>query len=168
MEELITNREKFDIFLEVAGKINRKLKIVPVLYGSLGLNLEIGEFCKSSDVDILIDDKFIEGRWTELQGLMNQLNFRLKNEREHEFMRDEEIVAFAKEGDLQKLADIDSESLEIKDVKGVKFRVLNLNQYLRVYELMDRDDYRKEKRGKEDKEKIRVIKKFLKAKESIA
>ncbi len=32
------NLKKFDCFLQVAGQLNRQLQIIPVLYGSLGLN----------------------------------------------------------------------------------------------------------------------------------
>lgn len=89
------NRKKFKIFLEITKALNEFFSIVPILYGSLGLYRVIGESGKVNDIDILVPDKFTHERWKDLINLMKNLNFKLNNESEHEFIREKEIAALA-------------------------------------------------------------------------
>jgi len=158
--DLILNKEKFGIFLETAKVLNRH-NIIPILFGSLGLNRVIGEFAKANDIDVLISDKLISQKWNDLIEIMKKLNFRLKDKKEHEFIKDSEIVAFGKESDLLNLSQINPDTLNISEINGVKFKELSAEQYLLCYQLMFRDKYRQEKRGKADREKIALIQKYL-------
>lgn len=155
------NKEKFDIFLEVARELNKSFNIVLVLYGSLGLSRVIGEFGKVNDIDVLVPKRFLKEKWNELIGFMESLGFKLKDEHEHEFTRNGEIVAFGKEEDLSELAKIGPDELKISEIEGVKFKELSAEQYLSTYQLMLRDEYRQEKRGTADKEKIKLIEEYL-------
>ncbi len=153
---------KLKIFLEVVRVFNRN-KIIPVLYGSLGLYRAIDELeRKVNDIDILLPDEFLTEKWNQLLNIMNDLNFVLKDKYEHEFIRDREIVAFGKVRDLVKLGKIDFEELKISEKDNAKFRELSPEQYLNCYKFMLRDTYRQEKRGNADKEKIALIEKYLK------
>ena len=53
------NEKKFEVFLEVARKLNDFFNVIPILYGSLGLYKIIGEYSECSDIDILIPDEFV-------------------------------------------------------------------------------------------------------------
>ena len=160
---LLINKKKFNTFLEVVKMINNTFKINPILYGSLGLNLCIGEEKVSADIDIVVPDELIRRKWPELISLMERLHFELKNEHEREFARGEMKIAFARESDLYKLVGINPESLERVKINTARFKVLSANQYLQVYSLMEEDKYRKERRGS-DQEKVVRIKEFLKHK----
>lgn len=161
-EEKLNNQEKLLIFLEIARSLN-KAKIIPVLYGSLGLYRAINKFeRKTNDIDILVPDEFIEERWSDLRYIMEQLGFMLQDEREHEFKREKKLVAFGKVSDLVKLAEINPQEIEVVQQDGVQFRELSPEQYLRCYKFMLRDNYRQEKRGNADQEKITLIEIFLK------
>ncbi|PJA87530.1 MAG: nucleotide exchange factor GrpE [Candidatus Moranbacteria bacterium CG_4_9_14_3_um_filter_40_7] len=92
---------------------------------------------------------------------MGKINFKLENEKEHEFIREEERIAFGKEEELKEMTDISIEELEISELTGIKFKELSPEQYLKVYEFMLRDNYRQEKLMKDDKGKIDLIKKYL-------
>ena len=155
------NKKKFEIFLEVAEKLNDFFSVIPILYGSLGLYRIIGEHGKCSDIDILIPDEFVNERWDELINLMEKMGFKLKDEHEHEFIRDSEIVAFAKQDDLIKRIELDPNNLTVYNVNNIKFKELLVKDYLFVYRLMLRDDYRQEKREKADQEKIDLIEKYI-------
>ena len=157
------NKRKFEIFLEVSRLLNTH-GIVPILYGSLGLWKIIGEFDKANDIDILVPKKFIKEKWNFLIDLVNKINFKLKDEHEHEFIRDSEIIAFARQEDLEERLQINPKKLKISKINGVRFKELNPQQYLATYQFMLRDEYRQEKRGKEDKRKIILIKNFWKNK----
>lgn len=145
--DLKINKNKFKIFLEIA-KILNKFEIVPVLYGSLGLYCKIGEFGKSSDVDILIPDNFLKEKWTDIIDFMESIGFKIINEKEHEFVREDEFVAFGHQEDLIKKCNIHKGDLEERNIGGIKFKELSPDQYLLVYNFMLRDKYRQEKREK--------------------
>jgi len=156
------NREKLLIFLEVTRALN-KAKIIPVLYGSLGLYRTINKFGrKTNDIDILVPDEFIEKRWSDLRYIMEQLGFMLQDEHEHEFKREKKLVAFGKVSDLVKFAKVNQQKIKVTRQDGAQFRELSPKQYLRCYKFMLRDSYRQEKRGNADKEKIALIEDFLK------
>ena len=155
------NKNKFEIFLEVAKELNSRFNVAPIIFCSLGLYRRIGEFGKSNDVDILVPSSLVNEKWSELIKLMQNLTFKLYNEKEHEFIRKKEIVAFGKQEDLVKNCKINSGFLEISNIKKVKFRQLLPEQYLLVYRFMLRDNYRQEKRGNADKKKIMLIEKYL-------
>lgn len=159
--DLKINKKKFEIFLEVAKALNESFSIIPILYGSLGLYKIIGEHGKCNDIDILVSDEFINERWNELINLMERMRFKLKDEHEHEFIRDSEIVAFAKQDDLIKRINLYPNDLIVYNINNVKFKELSVKDYLSVYRLMLRDDYRQEKRGKADQEKIDLIEKYI-------
>jgi len=158
--DLKINKQNFELFLEVTKKLN-KVNIVPVLFGSLGLNRVIGEFSKANDIDFLVPDDLISKNWQKFIEIMKELDFQLKDEHEHEFERNSEIVAFGKESDLSGLSQINPSDLIISEVDGAKFKELSARQYLLCYQKMLRDEYRQEKRGKADQDKIRLIEQFL-------
>src|SRR3989344_1574363 len=158
--KLNLNKKKFEIFLEVAKELNKE-DIVPILYGSLGLCMVIGEFKEASDIDFLVPGNIITKDWRKAISLMEKIRFNLKDEKEHEFERENKIVAFGNEKDLKDMSNINPEEIKVTEINGVKFRELSPEQYLCVYEFMLRDGYRQEKRGKDDQEKISLIKNYL-------
>jgi len=155
------NEKKFEVFLEVARKLNDFFNVIPILYGSLGLYKIIGEYSECSDIDILIPDEFVNERWNELIDLMEKMGFKLKDEHEHEFIRGSEIVAFAKQDNLIKRIELDPNKLIVSNINNIKFKELLIKNYLSVYRLMLRDDYRQKKRKKADQEKIDLIEKYI-------
>ena len=160
----MNNEEKFKVFLEVAGALNKSFDITPVLYGSLGLYRVIQASSVVNDVDVLVPHKFVNDEWEKLVDFMKGLGFRLKDEHEHEFEREREFVAFAAGLDLVEMIGIQPGELKISDIDGVRFKELSPEQYLKLYQFMLRDNYRQEKRGTADQEKIALINKYLSAK----
>ena len=160
------SKEKFEIFLEVAEALNKSFQVVPILYGSLGLYRVIQRPGTVNDIDILVPDEFVNDKWENLIELAESLGFKLKDEHEHEFERDRKLVAFATELDLAKMANVKPDDLKISIVDGVKFKELSPEQYLEIYQLMLRDNYRQEKRGTADQEKIALLKENLASKTS--
>lgn len=154
------NKKEFEVFLEVAGALNKVFGVAPALFGSLGLYRIIGEQGKVNDVDILVPDEFIKERWADLISLMQSLGFELKNEKEHEFFR-EAIVAFGDQKDLKTRVGIHPQELKVNIIGEVKFKELSATQYLAVYQFMSRDQYRKEKKGLADQAKIVSLREYL-------
>ena len=61
---------KFNLFLENARFLSDKLDIVPMLYGSLGLEYLTGDALGADDIDILVPRVFITERWHEFKALL--------------------------------------------------------------------------------------------------
>ena len=150
--------EKFQIFTEIAGALNKEFDIVPVLYGSLGLARLLKEDIDINDIDVLVPDEYVDEKWEDLKTVAEEIGFELVNISEHEFIRDAQRIAFA-EYDI-----LDDVNLTIKDLKesregNISFYELNLKQYLMVYRYCLKDGYRKTKHT--DKEKITLIESTL-------
>ncbi len=156
-----SSQASLELFLTVAAQLNQQLGVVPVLYGSLGLNRVIGAAQSVGDVDILVPAVCLAERWPELVVVMEGLRFALIDVREREWRRGAGSVAFADEESLLPFAGIDPSTLRISTVDGVRFKELSPAGYLAVYRVSQHDGYRREKRGKWDAEKIAQIEHYL-------
>ena len=148
---------KFNLFLENARLLSEKLGIVPLLYGSLGLEYLTGDVLGVDDIDILVPRVFITERWLEFKELLETQGYALTDEHEHTFMRDGVAYSYADIEDLETFAGINTEDIEMQEVDGVRFLLLSLEQYLAVYQKSSKDGYRVNVRQKKDADKIRFI-----------
>ena len=148
---------KFNLFLENARLLSEKLGIVPLLYGSLGLEYLTGDDLGVDDIDILVPRVFITERWHEFKELLEAQGYALTDEHEHTFMRDGVAYSYADIEDLESFAGINTEDIEMRETDGVRFLLLSLEQYLAVYKQSSKDGYRVNIRQKKDADKIRFI-----------
>ena len=148
---------KFNLFLDNARLLSDKLGIVPLLYGSLGLEYLTGDALGSDDIDILVPRVFITERWHEFKALLEAQGYVLVDEHEHTFVRDGVAYSYADIEDLESFAGINTEAMEMHEVDGVRFMLLTLEQYLAVYQKSSKDGYRVNVRQKKDADKIRFI-----------
>lgn len=64
---------KLNYFLENASILNQKFNIIPLIYGSLGLEVLTNENLNSDDIDILIPEIYVTGeKWNEFKDYMEQ------------------------------------------------------------------------------------------------
>ena len=148
---------KFTLFLENARFLSDKLGIVPLLYGSLGLEYLTRDVLGVDDIDILVPREFITERWHEFKSLLESQGYVLADEHEHTFVRDGVAYSYADIEDLEPFADIHAEDIEMREADGVRFLLLSLEQYLAVYKKSSKDGYRVNVRQKKDVDKIRFI-----------
>ena len=151
------NTNKFNLFLENAQLLSDKLGIVPLLYGSLGLEYLTGDDLGADDIDILVPRVFITDRWQEFKTVLEEHGYVLVDEHEHTFVRDGVAYSYADIEDLESFAGINTEAIEMHEVDGVRFMLLSLEQYLAVYKRSSKDGYRVNVRQKKDADKIRFI-----------
>ena len=154
-------QDKFELFLSIAQLLNSQLQAVPLLYGSLGLSRVLNDDLSPDDVDMLIDPYFIDDGWEQLQSLMAGEGYQLIDEHEHEFIKDDTMVAFADISSLPSFAGINLSAIKTTAHNDVRFMELDAKQYLAVYTASQKDGYRKEKRGKNDALKVRLIEAYL-------
>ena len=148
---------KFNLFLENARLLSDKFGIVPLLYGSLGLEYLTGDILGADDIDILLPRGFITDRWQEFKAVLEEHGYVLADEHEHTFVRDGVVYSYADIEDLESFAGISTEDIEMHEADGVRFLLLSLEQYLIVYRQSSKDGYRVNVRQKKDADKIRFI-----------
>ena len=150
----------FQLFLEIARHLN-KINITPILYGSLGLSIAIRTPLTVNDVDILVPDEFIKEKWPDLMKEVISLDFELKDEKEHEFIRGAETIAFASYKTLEDVS-FTTNDLQKTEEENVSFYTLSPEQCLAVYQYCLKDSYRQDTKKKTDSEKIILIENYLK------
>ena len=148
---------KFNLFLENARFLSDKFGIVPLLYGSLGLEYLTDDALSVDDIDILVPRVFITERWHEFKSFLEAQGYVLADEHEHTFVRDGVAYSYADIENLESFAGINTEDIEMHEVDGVRFLLLSLEQYLAVYKQSSKDGYRVNIRQKKDADKIRLI-----------
>ena len=148
---------KFNLFLENTRLLSDKFGIVPLLYGSLGLEYLTGDILGVDDIDILVPRVFITERWHEFKALLEARGYVLTDAHEHTFVRDGVAYSYADIEDLEAFAGINTEDIEMHEADGVRFLLLSLKQYLAVYKQSGKDGYRVNVRQKKDADKIRFI-----------
>lgn len=133
------------------------------MYGSLGLEYITNGILNSDDIDILIPEVFIDERWNEFNGFLVSNGYELADEHEHTFLKSGVYYSYASVEELESFADIAPSDIEQRWNDGIRFKVLSLKQYLRVYRTSVKDGYRITVRKKKDIEKIAFIEKQLKS-----
>ena len=148
---------EFNLFLENARFLSDKFSMVPLLYGSLGLEYLTGDVLGVDDIDILVPRVFITDRWQEFKAILEAQGYVLADEHEHTFVCDGVSYSYADIEDLESFAGINTEDIEMYEADGVSFLMLSLEQYLAVYKKSSKDGYRVNVRQKKDADKIRFI-----------
>ena len=149
------------MFFENAKLLYDKFGIVPLMYGSLGLEYITNENLNADDIDILISEIFITDRWNEFKDFLISEGYVLVDEHEHTFVRDGVAYSYADIEDLEPFAGINTEDIEMHEADGVRFLLLSLEQYLLVYQKSSKNGYRVNVRQKKDTDKIRFIERKL-------
>ena len=149
-------------FFENALLLNERLGIVPLMYGSLGLEYITNENLNADDIDILIPRAFVHEKWGAFKDVMEENGYVLIDEHEHTFRKNEISYSYASFEELESFAKINLSDIECKSAFGSLFKVLSLEQYLMVYTSSSKDGYRINVRKKKDAEKISFIQKRLK------
>ena len=163
------NNHKFNEFIKIAKKLN-DIKIIPLLMGSVGLEVVTGKSWDAQDLDIHIpgDKRGWEVppelniyKWNDIVNIMNSMEYSLIDLHEHEFSKDGLSVEFGIIDTLPSFAGVQLENLEIHQLGKVKYYLLNPEQYLRVYESSAKDSYRADNNNNKDIEKINFLKKMI-------
>ena len=150
--------KKYIGFLKNAQELNKKFGIVPLLYGSLGLEVLTNSSLNSDDIDILIPERFVKGQdWNNFREYLENNNYVLIDEHEHTFRKDNIDYSYASIENLKEFADINIEEIPNYEDNDSKFLILTLEQYLKVYKKSAQDGYRVNKKEKQDGQKIKFI-----------
>lgn len=148
---------KKDEFIHIARLLNEQLKIVPLLFGSLGLEQRLNKNLNADDIDVLIPGIFLNEGWGSIAALMSGAGYTLYDLHEHAFEKSGLSVAFAEIESLTPFAGVDLKKIPVIQEDGVKYYLLDLRDYLKVYTASAKDGYRKNVKNKKDEQKIELI-----------
>ncbi len=157
----IKHSHKINLFLNITRLLYNALGIIPLLYGSLGLEYLTGKNLSSEDIDILIPEMYLNKKWNDFCSVLYRQGYTLVDEKEHTFEKEGIYYSFAKIEELKSFCKISESDIIITEESSVKFMILSLEQYLTVYSTSIKDGYRVNVRKKKDEEKITFIKKLL-------
>ncbi len=153
---------KTQLFFENATLLFREWGIVPLMYGSLGLEYLTKETLHADDIDILIPEVFLRDKWCEFQEVLTHHGYLLTDEHEHTFQKDGIAYAYAPIEELESFAGIAVHEIPRHIQNNIPFLLLSLAQYQAVYTASAKDGYRANTRQKKDGEKLAVIERYLK------
>ena len=152
---------KYSEFLSAAAQINKTFQVSPLLFGSLGLERRLGISLNPDDIDVLLPERLLTDDWQRLIAMMEKLSYTLQDEEEHEFVKGDFRVAYASIENLEPFAGVDLNAIPLITDQGASYCLLELPDYLKVYEASSRDGYRKNVKNKQDQQKIDMIQKVL-------
>lgn len=144
-------------FLHIAKELNEKLNIVPLLFGSLGLEQRLHISLNAEDIDVLIPEEFLKEKWQCIVEVMQDNGYKLYDFHEHAFKKDELSLAFASIESLKPFANVNVSKIPLINENGVKYFLLELEDYLKVYTASSQDGYRRNIKNKQDNQKINLI-----------
>lgn len=163
--------EKLNAFYDLARKINRKFSVIPLLYGSLGLQTMVGEDIAPEDIDLCVPQHlyYADRQWDDLLRFMLEDGWTLTDAHEHAFCKDGVKVGVGlidgrREGGIpsvEAFTGIDPAEIPIVQAGSAVFRRLTLEQYLVAYRHSVRDSYRFDHNNGKDLAKIALIERLL-------
>lgn len=145
------------LFFENAKLLTEKFSIIPLMYGSLGLEYITGKSLDADDIDILIPETFLNEHWSEFKSFLMDRGYILIDEHEHTFQKDDVFYSYASVEELESFAGINISDIRLVTNDDVQFSLLSLEQYLTIYMASSKDGYRINVREKKDQEKIAFI-----------
>lgn len=149
------------LFFENVRLLKEKFGIIPLMYGSLGLEYITGKSLDADDIDILIPEIFLNEHWSEFKEFLTDRGYILFDKHEHTFQKDDVFYSYASVEELESFAGINISDIRLATNDDVRFRLLSLEQYLNVYMASSKDGYRINIRKKKDQEKIAFIEKCI-------
>lgn len=150
-------------FIGLCKSFNEEFRIIPVLYGSLGLGKATKIDFSPQDIDILVPFVYLNEQWIALKNLMERFGYSVIDYEEHEFSDGYSQVGVSFIEDLETFAELDYRSLEKVLEGGAEYYVLSLDDYLNVYTKSSADGYRRTKNHGKDLKKIDIVKKIKEA-----
>ena len=157
--------DKLTEFLTITKELNQ-LGIVPLLMGSLGLELVTGRDWQARDIDIHVhgDERGWEAPDEErifdmerIQPMMEKLGYKLVDLHEHEFQKGEFSIEFAAMETLEAFSGVPIAELTKQERDGAHFLLPTAQQFLAIYRASSQDSYRNDHNNHKDFAKIQYL-----------
>lgn len=100
-------------FLHIAKILSEKLNVVPLLFGSLGLEQRLRTDLNADDIDVLIPEAFLNEGWDGVVRIMEENGYALYDVHEHAFEKSGVSMAFASIESLAPFAGVDIKNIPV-------------------------------------------------------
>jgi hypothetical protein len=134
------NREKEFLFL--AKKMNEQLAIIPLLFGSVALNMLVDDEVEMGDLDIALphfmrpDRKYL---CLEFIKFMENNDYKYIDLHEGEFHKGEILIHTAGDSWFKEYADIDATECPIMQSNGAVYKIFTLEHQVKAYSVSARE-----------------------------
>ena len=132
----MTSKEKEKAFFEIAKKMNERFAIIPLLFGSVALNMLVDEDVWTGDIDIAIPHYFRPDRkWLcpDVVKLMEEIGYQFTDMHEGEFHRGEIMVHIAGDNIFKEYANIDVMECPIIHTNGAIYKLSTPEHHVKSY-----------------------------------
>lgn len=133
-------RNQINEFLKITQQLNQ-LAIIPLLMGSVGLEIVTQKDLQAQDIDIHVPgtkggweipaENQIH-QWCAIISVIESLGYQLADLHEHEFVKDDLSVGFASVNTLPTFAGIELSDLILKQQDNLSYYLLSSEQFLSV------------------------------------
>lgn len=140
-------------------RLLRSKGIEPIVYGSVGVSLLIGPHTDPEDIDLLVEERWINTDWPKLCAVVAALGYTVADEAGHECMNGRgDKIAFAEIDVLQRDGICDPKrDVVTVDCVGEQVKTLTREGFLAAYRFSLKDGYRQTQRSKKDDEVIALL-----------
>ncbi|MGN0523661.1 MAG: HD domain-containing protein [Eubacterium sp.] len=133
------SKNKYIAFTDVARLINIRLEEIPILYGSLGVEIRVKKDMKCQDINVLLSKEIISERWNDLVDIMSTAGFVLKNRDRHIFDREGIEFTFTNKDEFNHYSGIDIDAFEkINDF--AEYYLPKVSDFLALYGFENKDN----------------------------
>lgn len=144
------NLDVLKIFNEVINAL-KFIDITPIVYGSLGLYLEIGEKGVANDVDLILPDSDFK-KWPKIISTISSLGYSVDPNHSQEFVRGKYYISFIKQSEIEALI---GQALDAK-LKSDYYGISRESHY-RIYVAGLKNIYRRRRKLADDNDKIALL-----------
>lgn len=92
--------------------------------------------------------------WEQIHSMVLGMGYQLIDLHEHEFKKADLHVEYGTIDSLYEFAGVREEDIEIVEINQIRFRVPNIEQFLKIYRASSKDSYRNENNNDKDFAKI--------------
>ncbi|MDR2569904.1 MAG: hypothetical protein LBD23_06355 [Oscillospiraceae bacterium] len=139
-------------FFRLAKKMNEQFAIIPLLFGSVALNMLVEDDVYMGDIDIAVPHYMRPDRkWIcpDLVKFMENEEYEFTCLHEGEFHKGDIMIHFAGDNGFMEYADIDVTKSPIMQTDGAMYKILTLEQQVNSYTVSAECDFRQRDSDKE-------------------
>lgn len=154
------NQHIFEIFTKITQSLN-KIGITPIIYGSLGLYLIVGEHGKIGDIDIIISDTEFKTKWKKIIKEFESHGYFIDIDHIYEFIGKKPYIGFSSVSEIIKM--IKSFKTETINNGSIKYKQLSVEAYLKLYKkgMENKHRFAKIHKRRSDLKKIKLCENYL-------
>lgn len=120
-------------FTRIAAGLNKQLRVVPVLYGSVGLSRILQDDLYPRGIDMLLPKAWLEEGYAMLQSALEEEGYSLVDEEKYIFAGARAMLTIWPIENVLPILHANGALLRTVNENGAEFQELRLSDYRRIY-----------------------------------